>query len=203
MQDLERALAEIGAIREQLARGAQFHGLGQTAFAATGALAIAAAAGEAHWMNGANVTGFLALWIAVAAVSAGVIGFEMVARSRRLHSRLADEMIGAAVTQFLPAGAAGVLVTAVLWWFAPQSLWMLPGLWQIVFSLGLFASCRFLPRPMFAVGLWYLTAGLACLAFANGDRAFSPWAMGVPYGIGQLLVAAVLQQSFRRSDGQD
>jgi hypothetical protein len=195
MQDLERALAEIGAIRSQLARGAQFRGLGPTAFAATGALAIAAAVGEARWMSAANVTAFLALWIAVAAVSAGVIGFEMIARSRRMHSRLADEMIAAAVTQFLPAGAAGVLVTAVLFRFAPQSLWMLPGLWQITFGLGVFASCRFLPRAMLAVGVWYLGCGLACLAAAQGPHAFSPWAMGLPFGVGQGLVALVLRFS--------
>ena len=98
----------------------------------------------------------------------------MVARTRRIHSGLADEMIHAATEQFIPAGVAGVLLTVVLYRFAPQSLWMLPGLWQIVFSLGLFASCRSLPRPMFAAALWYLAAGLASLAFANGAHAFSP-----------------------------
>jgi len=51
-----------------------------------------------------------------------------------------------------------------------------------------------LPRAIFAVGIWYLVAGLACLVFAQGDHAFSPWAMGVPYGVGQLLVAAILQR---------
>ena len=92
----------------------------------------------------------------------------MVARSRRIHSGLADEMIHAATEQFIPAGVAGALLTVVLFRFAPESLWMLPGLWQIVFSLGVFASCRSLPRPMFAVGVWYLAAGLASLALANG-----------------------------------
>ena len=47
-------------------------------------------------------------------------------------------------------------------------VWMLPGLWQIVFSLGFLASCRVLPRPMFAVGVWYLAAGLVSLALASG-----------------------------------
>jgi hypothetical protein len=70
---------------------------------------------------------------------------------------------------------------------------MLPGLWELVFSLGIFASCRFLPRPMFAVGLWYLAAALACLVVESGPRTLSPWAMGIPFGVGQLLVAAVLQ----------
>ncbi len=98
-------------------------------------------------------------------------------------------MIHAATEQFIPAGVAGVLLTVVLYRFAPQSLWMLPGLWQIVFSLGLFASCRSLPRAMFAAGVWYLAAGLASLAFANGAHAFSPYAMAVPYGVGQFYIA--------------
>jgi hypothetical protein len=86
-----------------------------------------------------------------------------------------------------------LLLTVVLVRYAPQSLWMLPGLWQVIFSLGVFSSCQFLPRPMFAVGVWYLAAGLICLALGGADWAFSPWTMGVPFGVGQLLVAAFLR----------
>lgn len=202
MPDLERALEEIGAIRSQLARGARFHGLGPTAFAATGFLTLLAALGQARWIAApaSEVPLFLGLWIAVAAVSGGVIGFEMIFRSRRLHSHLADEMIAAAVAQFLPAGATGALLTGVLIACAPQSVWMLPGLWQLVFGLGVFASCRFLPRSMAIVGAWYVACGLACLVLAQGPAAFSPWAMGVPFGIGQLLVAAVLRFSEAAAD---
>jgi hypothetical protein len=80
---------------------------------------------------------------------------------------------------------------------------MLPGLWQIVFSLGFFASCRSLPRPMFAIGVWYLAAGLATLAFASEAHALSPWAMAVPFGIGQFLMAAVLYVSVGADHGQE
>jgi len=200
MQDLDRALAEIGAIRSQLARGERFHGLGPTAFAATGVLAILAAFGQARWMPGPGITAFLTLWLAVAAVSAGVIGLEMMDRSRRMHSHLADEMISAAVLQFLPAAGAGALITAVLCWFAPQCLWMTPGLWQITFGLGVFASCRFLPRGLLLVGGWYVASGLACLAYAQGPHALSAWTMGGPFGVGQLLVAAVLRFSGERDE---
>ena len=101
--------------------------------------------------------------------------------------------------QFLPAGLAGILLTAVLLRFTPDALWMLPGLWQVVFALGVFASCRFLPRPMLLVGGWYLASALACLVLARGADAFSPWAMGAPFTIGQLMVAAVLQITSRRA----
>jgi hypothetical protein len=196
MTDLERALAEIGHIRSQLAKGDRFHGLGPTAFTATGVLAILAAAMQWRWIaapTAAHFPAFLGLWIAVAAVSVGVIGFEMIFRSRRMHSHLADEMIASAVLQFLPAGATGALLTGVVIWFAPTATWMLPGLWQVAFGLGVFASCRFLPRWMAIVGAWYVACGLACLAFAQDALAFSPLAMGVPFGLGQLLVAAVLR----------
>jgi hypothetical protein len=82
----------------------------------------------------------------------------------------------------------------------PQDAWLLPGLWAVVFSLGIFASCRFLPKQMFGVGAWYLAAGLVCLLVAAGHHALSPWAMGVPFGIGQLLVAAVLYFGFEDTD---
>jgi hypothetical protein len=78
---------------------------------------------------------------------------------------------------------------------------MLPGLWQVLFSLGVFASCRLLPRATFGVGVFYLAAGLACLALARDDLALSPWAMGLPFGVGQLLAATVLYRTLERHHG--
>ena len=110
-------------------------------------------------------------------------------------------MIRMAVEQFLPAIGAGLLLTIVVLRYVPSSSWMLPGMWQIIFSLGVFSSCRFLPRPMVAAGIWYLLTGLGCVAL-GGDRALSPWAMGLPFGVGQLLVAMVLLLN-RSEDGDE
>jgi hypothetical protein len=109
---------------------------------------------------------------------------------------MADAMIRMAVEQFLPSAGAGALVTVVLVRCVPAAVWMLPGLWQIIFSLGVFSSCRFLPRAMVAAGAWYLLTGLASLSLA-GSRALSPWAMGIPYGAGQMLVAGILLSAAR------
>ena len=76
----------------------------------------------------------------------------MYARTRRIHSGLADEMIHMAVEQFQPSVGAGALLTLVLVRFVPSALWMLPGIWQIIFILGVFSSCRFLPRRVAARG---------------------------------------------------
>jgi hypothetical protein len=198
MTELRQALAEIRAIRTQVARGTQFRGYGPRSNAASGVLALGVATVQARWFSGAghDVSEFLAIWVVTAALCVCMSAWETVTRARRVHDGFAKEMTHAAVEQFLPAIVAGILLTVVLVRATPQVAWMLPGLWELVFSLGIFASCRFLPRPMFGVGLWYLAAGLACLAIESVHQTLSPWAMGIPFGVGQLLVAYVLQSGY-------
>jgi hypothetical protein len=202
MNDLNKALQDISSIRRQVARSTEFRGYGPTTLAATGGIAILAAGVQAVWLpNPANrMPVYLAIWISTAIVSAALIAVQTITRSHRVHSGMADEMIRMAVEQFLPAAGAGALLTIVLVGSVPSVLWMLPGLWQITFSLGVFSSCRFLPRPMAAAGAWYLLSGLTCVTLAD-SRALSPWAMGIPYGVGQLLVAGIL--FFTAQEGSD
>jgi hypothetical protein len=197
MKDLNQALIEIAAIRSQIVRTAEFRGYGPVTVAITGLVAIASAELQARVFPAAahEAATYLTLWITTAAIATTLIAFEMVLRSRTIHSGLAQEMILHAVEQLVPSGVAGILVTVVLLRVAPDSIWILPGLWQILFSLGVFASARFLPRAVFAVAAWYLIAGLICLSWAATDRTLSPWMMGLPFGIGQLLAAAILQWS--------
>ena len=200
MKDLRQALSEIHTIRNQVARGTEFRGYGPASIAVSGILAFLVAALQAQWMAKTSKTdpaAWLAAWVATAAVALLLTGTETFARARRVHVGLAREMVQSAVSQFLPAIVVGFLLTVVIMRVAAQECWMLPGLWELIFSLGVFASCRFLPRQMFAVGVWYLAAGLFCLAAGSATQALSPWSMGVPFGVGQLLVAAVLQFGYR------
>src|SRR6185369_5543154 len=129
---------------------------------------------------------FLFGWAAAAGLSALMIFTEMVARSRRHHSGLADAMIYQAIEQFLPSAVAGVLLAFVLWKFAPESLWLLPGLWQVLVSLGVFASVRILPRSIAFGGAWYFLSGFTVLLLASQNHLLSPWSMGLPFAVGQL-----------------
>jgi hypothetical protein len=202
MDDLNRALGEISSIRRQMARSTEFRGYGPATLAATGLIAVLAAGAQALWLpDPANhIFSYLGIWISTAIVSATLIAVQTVTRAHRMHSGMADEMIRLAVEQFLPAAGAGALMTIVLVRAVPSALWMLPGLWQVIFSLGVFSSCRFLPRSMAAAGAWYLLTGLTCIMLAN-SRALSPWTMGISYGVGQLLVAATL--FFTSQEGGD
>jgi hypothetical protein len=204
MHDLNKALADIGSIRQQLAAGTMFRGFGPTVIAATGLIALLTAVAQSLWLDDpSRAPGlFLASWIVASAVSAGLIGAEMVARTRRHHSGLADAMLLNAVEQFLPAAAAGGAVGLVLFQLAPEALWVLPGLWQVLVSLGLFAAVRSLPRTVAWAAAWYFAAGVGVLMLSSQTHALSPWAMGIPFAVGQLLLAAILHFAYGESDAE-
>jgi len=203
MNDLNKALGDISSIRRQMARSTEFRGYGPATLAGTAVIAVAAAGAQALWVPdpASHIAAYLSIWIATAALSAALIAAEMFTRSRRIHSGMADEMIRMAVEQFLPSVGAGALITLVFVLYVPSALWMLPGIWQVIFSLGVFSSCRFLPRSVAAAGAWYLLTGLGCIALAD-SRALSPWAMGIPYGAGQLLVAAIMFFAAKEDDDE-
>jgi hypothetical protein len=200
--ELREALAQISAIRSQLARTEVFRGYRAAPVAFSGLLAFAAAAIQEAWVTDpARQEGaYLGLWLGAAAIAAVVSGAGMAVRNRLVGASWARRLTWLAVEQFLPCVVAGALLTAALVRSAPEQLRLLPGLWQVLFSLGIFASCRLLPRAIFGVAAFYLASGVVVLALAGEGRSLSPWAMGVPFGVGQLLAAAVLYWNLERGD---
>ena len=205
MSDLDKALADISAIRSQLAAGTAFRGYGPAAIAATSAVALITSILQYLFLDDPthNPLTFLSGWAAAAALSGAMIWTEMVARTRRHHSGLADTMLYQALEQFLPAGIAGVLLAVTLWKFAPETLWLLPGLWQVLTSLGVFASVRSLPRTVALAGGWYFVAGFVVLVLASHSHALSPWTMGIPFVIGQALMSAIIYFASGESDAEE
>lgn len=198
--ELREALSQIAEIRLQMARTETFRGYRALPVAFSGLLAACAAVVQAVWITDPvqEIGAYLTLWVGAAITSALAAGCGMLLRARGGGTALSREITWLAVGQFLPCLAAGALVTAVLVASAPEAVWILPGVWQILFSLGIFASYRLLPRATFGVGIFYLFAGAICLVVARDANALKPWAMGVPFGVGQLYAAAVLYWTLER-----
>ena len=203
--ELREALTQITEIRLQLARTEVFRGYRAMPVAFSGVVALLAGVIQAATIADpvTQVGAYLSLWIGAAVVSGAAAGLEMMVRARNATSPMTREMTWLALEQFCPSLVAGALLTIVLVRAAPEAAWMLPGLWQVVYSLGIFASCRLLPRPTFWVAAFYLVSGLVVLATARGDASLSPWAMALPFGAGQLLAAAVLYSTLERDHAAD
>jgi hypothetical protein len=204
--ELRQALLQVAEIREHLARQEMFRGYRSATLAFTGLVGVAAAVAQSAWLPQPTerLTAYLALWLGAAMLNVIVVGIEIWSRARMAEMDVTRRTTIFAVGQFLPALVAGGLVTVVIANRASESAWMLPGLWAILFSLGIFASCRLLPRAVFVVGAWYLTSGVLCLASGHGLAALSPWLMGVTFGGGQFLTAAILYVTLERlQEGSD
>ena len=196
MTDVDQALAQLADIRAQMAAGTRFRGLAPAMVASTGLLAIAAAAVQTTRADAGDAGDFVLFWSAVGLLAGGMIAVEALGRARRVHGGMADVLIGGSLRLFLPFGVAGAVLTLVLLRVAPEAAWLLPGLWQMLVALlGFSAAATNLPRSVAWAGGWYLLCATAVLTLAGQTQAASPWMMGVPFGVGQLLVAALLHRA--------
>ena len=101
-----------------------------------------------------------------------------------------------AIEQMVPSIVAGAMITLVISQFTPEISWILPGIWSVLFGLGVFASRRLLPRATFLVGGFYLLAGLVMLSMKRD--ALAAWTMGATFGIGQISAAGLLYFNLER-----
>ena len=197
--ELRDALTQITEIRSRLASAEVYRGYRALPVAFSGVIAVAAGLVQRAYLEdpARDLGVYLGLWVGAAILSLLVAGIEMGVRARREDSRVSRESTGVALQQFIPALAAGGLVTVVISRTAPGCVWMLPGLWQMFYSLGIFASGRLLPRPTYWVAVFYLFAG--CLVLGLGpERALEPSCMAVPFAVGQFLAAVVLYSTLER-----
>jgi hypothetical protein len=192
---LEHALAQLSAIHSQILRSEVFRGYRARPVAASGLLALLAAAAQTGPLAAKDSAGFACYWLLVAAVCAGLCCAGVIAGCLRgslpRHSKMA-------LLQLLPMAAAGAAVTAILVRPQAQAAHLLPGLWALLFGLGVFASRPWLPRAIGWVAAWYCAGGMLQLWLAEPSLP-GPWGMGLTFGIGQLATAAVLHVGLERA----
>ncbi|HJZ92151.1 MAG TPA: hypothetical protein VKE40_14850 [Gemmataceae bacterium] len=201
--ELREALDSIATIRRRMAETEVFRGYRALPVAVSAVFALAGGFAQPALVPRPerDVPSYVALWSGVALLSIAVAALAMFLRDRVAGVSVTRPVTWLAISQFIPCLAGAAAVTGVMVRVAPEAAWLLPGLWQVFFSQGVFASCRLLPRPAFGVGAFYLASGIATLLIARGAEALSPLAMAVPFGVGQLLAAAVLYWTLERAHG--
>ena len=201
MHNVNKALADISEIRNQMAVGRMFRGFSPAVVALTGLFAALLASAQIIWPRAlaANEPALLGWWIFAAMLSVIFIGIEMFALSRRHHGGLADSMIINAVQTFLPIGGAGAVIGFIVLKNAPNLAWLLPGIWQLLIAIGIFSSLKFLPKLISIAGAWYFIAGTVGLFWGSLGQPPTSLAMGVPFAIGQWIMAFILFKTLESS----
>jgi hypothetical protein len=200
MSDVTRALEQIAEIHEQLGRTAVFRGWRPIPVASSGVVGLVAAQWQSSHPSLLEPWAFTVFWLAVGAlallIGCAEIVWHYVARADDVERARHRHVVG----QLMPALIAGALVSGAFIRISPPLAALLPGLWAVLFGVGIFATRPYAPRGSGWVALYYWTAGLALLWTSTTINQFSAWAVGGTFGVGQLLTAVLLYVTLERPD---
>ena len=190
--EVRDALDQLDRIHDQLTKAEVYRGFRVPAVALVGCVGLLAAVAQWWVVPDGDATAFVWYWSAVGA--AGVlVGFGAAIRSYLFREddferRRTRRVMG----QFLPCVLAGGMLTAA---FARVDalVSLLPGVWAVVFGLGVVAVRPHLPPAVGFVGVAYVLVGGLLLAWRPDDPP--GWCVGGVFGVGHLVTAFVLRQA--------
>jgi len=199
--EVQRALDQIEEIHTRLARAETCETFKAVPAAFAGALALVGAALQPIVVGSEpSAQAFVLYWVAMAAICGTTGGGRALLHSFARVSETAQLRNRVVVAQFLPCMLAGAVVTILLTTSGSGDAIRLPGIWAILFGLGLFSSRPYLPRRVGFVGLFYLLTGTVLLAQTDPVAALSPWGMGLTFGLGHFALALVLYWDIERKN---
>jgi hypothetical protein len=198
MRELRDALAQIRDIRQRMLGSQIYRGYRAVPTALSALFALCAALLQERLVAPGDVRAYVALWGTCALASIAVTGVSMAWHCLESASPLTRARTRQAVARLGAPLLAGALVTAIL--YRSDAAWALPGLWQVFFALGLFASAALLPPAILAVAAFYLASG--CFALSLGPRAMSAATMGIPFFVGQSSAAMILHACREKNRGE-
>jgi len=198
MENLNKALSDIANIREQIAAARMFRGFGPLVIGLTGALAFCVMALQLLRPDkfAADIKGYMLVWLVIAGLSLSFIIAEMWALSQRHHRNMAFQMVRKIAEGFFPALLAGAVIGLILIGHNSDFAAYLPAIWQYMIAIGLFAAMGSLHRNIYLIAVWYFCCATAVFFLISSGHKLSPLHMGLPFGIGQILMALVLAYSF-------
>jgi hypothetical protein len=195
--EVEKAIRQLSDIHDVLSRTRYYRGYRAIPVFISGGFALMAAFFQPAFIGQEPGYDYARYWAAC-----GLVAFLVAVTGPVVHFRKANSFYRSqtlrAFGQFFPALLAGAGITAAGWKAGTFPVEYLPGLWSICFALGIFASSHFLPRAILAAAAFYFAAGIFLLLLGESGRSLDPWGMGITFGGGQFLCAAILYWNLER-----
>ncbi|HEX8558684.1 MAG TPA: hypothetical protein VF668_11295 [Pyrinomonadaceae bacterium] len=163
----DRAMDNLRFIREAMERASAFTavpGWGQVAIGVTALFAALVASQQRP-----RFADWLAVWMAEAAVSAGIAGWTMYRKAHASDTSLLSRPGRKLFINLTPPMMVGALLTVVFYRAGLTA--QLPGLWLLLYGTGVVTGGAFSVRPVSVMGLcfMFLGAGALFLPAAWGD----------------------------------
>ena len=142
---VSRALEQISEIHGHLARTHVYRGWRPVPCALSGAIGMAGVVWQLAAEPPATAWAFVIAWSIVAAVAI-VVGCAEIAWHYTRASVSERHRARHVFAQAVPAVVAAIIITVVLINTSPALVTLLPGVWALMFGVGLFAARPFVPQ---------------------------------------------------------
>lgn len=191
--EVSRALADLAEVRSRLIAVQRFRGWsgGAALTSGTAALIIGAYqfAALPYPSTAPDAARYVTMWLACL-IFALVVNYGAIvlwlARNWTLRARCELRTVGMTIAPAILTG--GILTVALM----HRGLFgLLPGVWCVCYAMGLIASRAMVPRGVLAVAALFGAAGTALL-FAQDISALRWWVMPATFGIGQVVIGALV-----------
>ncbi|HET7133947.1 MAG TPA: hypothetical protein VFJ95_16945, partial [Gammaproteobacteria bacterium] len=163
--------------RDAMAHAGAFTSVSGAGTIGAGVVGIAAAAAASPASIGAAPSRFLAVWIAAAVAAGAVSGIAIHRKARRAGQSLVAGPARRFTLAFLPALAAGAVLTAAF--TAAGAVSLLPGTWLSVYGAAIAAGGALSVRPVPVMGCAFIVLGALCFALPPEAQRY---ALGAGFG---------------------
>jgi hypothetical protein len=178
----DRAMDNLRFIRETMERAGSFTAVSGWGSIATGLTALLAA-----WIASltSDATTWLVVWSAEALLALGIGTWAVLQKARAAGLPLLSGPGRKVALSLSPPLLAGAVLTLVF--FSEGLLRMLPGMWMLLFGVGIVAAGSFSVRIVPVMGLSFMLLGavafLLPLSWANGVMALGFGGLHIFFGV--------------------
>ncbi|MDP6113802.1 MAG: hypothetical protein QGF00_31100 [Planctomycetota bacterium] len=197
--EIQKALDQIAEINRHLAKTEICRAFRSVPVGMTGIVAIAGGMLMPAVITAPTPASFVTYWVTLAILNVALVSAQVSAEYLGAGSRERN-LVWRVIGQLFPALAAGAVITLVFVWAARDLVSYLPGLWMLIFSLGLFSARPYLPRTLGWVALFYGAAGTILLMKTPENLTSANLYMGAVFGGGQLLSSLVFYWNLERGN---
>lgn len=190
--EIDKALNQLSEIHRHLSKSEVYRGINPIALTAAGVMALLAGCIQYFYFSDMSPRIFVIYWGSVAFINIVValcfIGYNFIYRENRFDRRKTLNTIG----QFFPVIIAGFIITLAISATNKSGISYLPGIWAILFGLGIFSVRPYLDKQFIWVAVFFFIAGCKLLIMAVDNSSLSPWGMSITFSVGMIISSVIL-----------